>query len=87
MPYKYIVRSCGHKEKVWLLDDEVNNPLSLQYHSEEICSKCFQALNRVKEVKMDYKSYKLEFSQCRTKPNSYDPATKEIIVYVPIGRL
>lgn len=84
MPYKYIIRSCGHKENVWLLDDEANNPLSLQYHREEMCLKCYLALNHVKEKEMDYRTYKIEFPNCRTKPNSYDPATKRIIVYVPI---
>ena len=86
MPYKYIIRSCGHKEKVWLLDDEVNNPLSLQYHSEEMCLNCYISSHHVKEVEMDYSTYKIEFSECRTKPDSYTPDTKTIIVYVPIDR-
>ena len=84
MPYKYIIRSCGHKERVWLQPGEVNDPAAIQYHSEEICLKCYKVRNPVYEKKMDYMTYKTEYHDCRTKPGSYDDDTKTISVYVPI---
>lgn len=80
---KKIMRSCGHQEKVWLLDSEVNDPKAIKNHEAEICNKCYLILNRVREVEMDYKSYKIEYHNCRTKPGSYNKESKRIVVYVP----
>ncbi len=83
MPYMTITRKCGHNEKVFLYEDEMNNQNSIKNHCEYECEKCFLKHNNVKEVKMDYSTYKIEYSYCRTKPNSYDKDSKTIIVYIP----
>ena len=34
---------------------------------------------------MLYCDYKVEYSHCRTLPNSYDPKTKTIVVFIPLS--
>lgn len=87
MPYKEILRKCGHYETVFLMDDEVNNPVAMRAHQDELCNECYAMLNDVLEVEMDYKTYKIEFGDCRTKGGSYDKESKRIIVFVPRGRI
>ena len=87
MPYQKILRKCGHYETVWLLDSEIGNPASLQAHQDELCNECYARFNDVIEIEMDYKTYKIEFGDCRTKGGSYDAETKRIIVFVPEGRI
>ncbi len=83
MPYMTITRKCGHNEKVFLYEDEMNNQNSIKNHCEHECEKCFLKHNNINEVKMSYSSYKIEYSDCRTKSNSYDKDSKTIIVYIP----
>ena len=40
MSFKKIRRSCGHEEKVWLVDGEENNPGSIRAHEYYKCYKC-----------------------------------------------
>lgn len=84
MPYKTILRKCGHKEKVWLLDSEVDNPQAIRGHEEYVCSKCYLRDTPVRKVEMSYKDYKIEYANCRTKPNSYNESKKSIVVYIPL---
>lgn len=39
------------------------------------------------ELRMTYRRYKQSYSDCQTVPNSYDSATKTIIVILPEGRM
>lgn len=83
MPFQKVLRVCGHKETVLLMDGETNNPHSIKAHQDQLCYKCYKKEYPGHEVKMDYKTYKIEFGLCRTKPNSYDKDTTKIVVYVP----
>lgn len=87
MPKKKITRKCGHQETVWFVDGELNYPQAIKNHEDELCDSCYRLFTPVQEVEMDYKTYKIEFGNCRTKPNSYDKKTKRIIVYVPLASL
>ena len=51
-----------------------------------ICPSCYRAekdRQGCEEVEMHYGEYKKNFSNCKTKPDSYNRDTKTIIVYVP----
>lgn len=87
MPFIKILRKCGHYETVWFLDNEVTNPDSMHAHQDELCEECYVRKNAVREVEMDYKTYKIEFGDCRIKAGTYNPVEKRVTVFVPANRL
>ena len=82
---KIITRACGHKEKIWLVDGEENDPVALANHSEYLCLQCYLGSTPCKRHRMLYRDYIIEYSHCRTLPNSYDPKTKTIVVFIPLS--
>ncbi len=82
---RIITRVCGHKEKIWLVDGEENNAVALSNHSNYPCLQCYLELTPCKPRRMLYCDYKVEYSHCRTRPNSYDPQTKTIVVFIPLS--
>ena len=88
---KYEVRfSCGHTETVELFGKNADRQRKIAWFEESgLCSKCYaeQKAAEMAEVfdavEMFYGDYKEKFSDCKTKPGSYNRETKTIIVYVP----
>lgn len=90
---KYWVNfSCGHTEEVALFGKHEDRYRRIEYLERcGVCSKCYQEQKDMEnsvgchEVRMHYKEYKNDYSNCKTKSGSYDGETKTIIVYVPEG--
>lgn len=88
---KYEVRfSCGHTETVELFGKNADRQRKIAWFEESgLCSKCYaeQKAAEMAEgfdaVEMFYGDYKEKYSDCKTKPGSYNRETKTIIVYVP----
>ena len=88
---KYEVRfSCGHAETVELFGKNADRQRKIAWFEESgLCSKCYaeQKAAEMAEgfdaVEMFYGDYKEKFSDCKTKPGSYNRETKTIIVYIP----
>lgn len=88
---KYDVRfSCGHTETVELFGKNADRQRKIAWFEESgLCSKCYAEKNASEmaeafyAVEMFYGDYKEKFSDCKTKPGSYNRETKTIIVYVP----
>lgn len=84
---KYDVKfSCGHTHTVELYGSTADRERKIKYLEEcGICPDCKDAKNAVdcEEIEMFYGEYKKNYSDCKTKANSYNKKTKTIIVYVP----
>ena len=84
---KYDVKfSCGHTHTVELFGPTADRERKIKYLEEcGICPECKEAEKAAdcEEVEMHYSEYKKNYSDCKTKANSYDKKTKTIIVYVP----
>ena len=91
---KYEVKfSCGHIETIELCGKVSERESKIKYYEEHgICSECYKAQRQAKEktytdkydeVEMSYAAYKRNYSNCKTKADSYNAKTKTIIVYVP----
>lgn len=84
---KYDVKfSCGHTHTVELYGPTADRERKIKYLEEcGICPDCREAEKAAdcEEVEMHYSKYKKNYSDCKTKANSYDKKTKTIIVYVP----
>lgn len=80
---------CGHSGTIQLFGKNEDRERKIKYYeSHYICPDCYKEQFRVptagcEEVEMFYRDYKHKCPQCETKPNSYDPKKKTIIVYVP----
>lgn len=80
---------CGHSGTVQLFGKNEDRERKIKYYEfHYICPDCYKEQFRVptagcEEVEMFYRDYKNKCPQCETKPNSYDPKKKTIIVYVP----
>lgn len=82
--------SCGHTEVVELFGKCSERDRKIDYYKNYgICKACYYEQKSIEmsinneEVEMLYKQYKQEYASCKTKPGSWNPATKTIIVYVP----
>ena len=88
---KYDVNfSCGHTETVELFGKNADRQRKIAWFEESgLCSKCYAEKKAAEmtegfdAVEMFYGDYKEKFSDCKTKPGSYNRETKTIIVYVP----
>lgn len=86
MEYVTITRACGHKETICVSSARVlDNETTRKAHEAELCEDCYLKNNRdhVRECRMSYDRYKNKYGQYRTKANSYDEETREIVVFVP----
>lgn len=83
--------SCGHTETRQLVGKHTDRERKIQWFGEEgLCSACYRAkraaeiAERYDEVTMPYREYKNgAYQDCNTKPDSFDPKAKTIVVYVP----
>lgn len=84
---KYDVKfSCGHTHTIELYGPTAERERKIKYlEAYGICPECEEAEKAAncEEVEMHYSEYKKNYSDCKTKANSYDKKTKTIIVYVP----
>ena len=86
---KYTVtHSCGHEADVQIYGSNTHGERDskIAYHESRLCAECYakqQAGGNVEEVEMLYREYKANYSDCKTKADSYDKRAKTIIVYVP----
>jgi hypothetical protein len=85
-----VVFKCGHEEEVSLFGKYKDRNARIQWYERECdCSKCRTEALRKKmatdhnEVRMHYRKYKEEYSECKTLRNSYDDTTRTIVVFVP----
>lgn len=85
---KYEVKmACGHTHTVELFGKTSDRERKIKWLEENgICPECKakEAAQGCEEIEMHYGEYKKNYSECETKPNSYNAETKTIIVYVPI---
>ncbi len=83
---EWITMMCGHRQ---LMPKIAKGPKwerkKWYYRTKCLCDKCNEAVmpDRYNEVEISYWDYKENYSNCITKPNSYNPEKKTIIVYVP----
>lgn len=88
---KYEVKfSCGHTETIELFGPYKDRERRIEYLEQYgVCSDCYNAKqdseNSVgcEKVLMKYSEYKKNYSECKTKKDSYDSENKTIIVFVP----
>lgn len=82
-----VTRSCGHTEQVEVFGKNSDRERKLKWYEETCCKDCYRDHIHAddKEVEMPYREYKLNYSDCKTKPGSYNPRTKTVVVYVPEG--
>lgn len=91
MAYYKITYSCGHEGLRELHGRQSDKQRTIEWlESEGLCPKCYrkikerELLNRYQEIEMRYYDYMNgEYSWCKTKTDSYNPATKTIVVFVP----
>lgn len=88
---KYDVKfACGHVHTVELFGTAAERERKIRYYEERgLCPDCYKAQKSQEmaaehdEVEMFYGDYKRDYAGCKTKPGSYNAATKTIVVYVP----
>lgn len=85
-----VTYSCGHTGTIQLYGSASKRERKLRwYQTSAVCPDCYKSAKTVKaskdcdEVRMSYREYKLNHSDCHTKSGSYDSISKTIIVYVP----
>lgn len=85
---KYEVKmACGHIHTVELFGKASDRERKIKWLEENgICPDCKakEAARGCEEIEMHYGEYKKNYSNCKTKPNSYNAETKTVVVYVPI---
>ena len=80
---KYIVkRACGHEEEVQIYGSAADRERKLKWYEETDCKECWKLsqVSDCEEVRMSYRDYKTQYSDCSTKSGSYDAAEKTIMV-------
>lgn len=89
----YVKHSCGHEQCVELFGKNGERERKINYFEKYgVCSECYAEQKRIaaeaaaekqglKETEMSYREYKLNYSECKTVPGSYDGETKTIKVY------
>lgn len=84
---KYDIKfACGHTHTIELYGPTSERERKIKYLEEQgICPICKEAEKAAdcEEVEMLYSEYKKNYSDCKTKANSYDKKQKTIVVYVP----
>lgn len=88
---KYDVKfSCGHTHTVELFGKAEDREKKIAFYEEYyVCPECYKKQKEEEnkigcmEVEMSYREYKENYSECKTKADSYDKKEKTIIVYVP----
>ncbi len=85
-----VIFSCGHTETVELFGKNADRQRKISWFEESgLCSKCYaeqkaaEMAEGFNAVEMFYGDYKEKFSNCKTKPGSYNRETKTIVVYIP----
>ena len=79
---------CGHTEEVELFGKFKDREREIERLQECNCSACRklsfqkQMAAEYDEVRMSYSEYKKSYSNCKTLHDSYDNATKTIVVFV-----
>lgn len=87
--------SCGHEGRVQLYGKNSERKRRISYFENYcVCSECYKAQKEqemqeqgYEEVRMHYGEYKRNYSDCKTKSDSYDKETKTIVVYVQKGEI
>ena len=81
----WVKRKCGHEEQIELFGKTSERDYLLEKESHKLCRECYEKEQNknCNEVEMPYSEYKNNYSNCKTKANSYNKASKTIIVYVP----
>ena len=92
MKYR-VTFSCNHTDLIDINGTANQIRQRIEYLTTEgLCPVCYgHKMNAVMAVgcheeEMFYGRYKNEYSDCKYKKGSYDPATKMITVYVPDDR-
>ena len=85
-----ITFSCGHTEERELFGPYKDRDRKIEYFENHgLCSACYHKQQEAElakdydEVEMSYRDYKNNYSDCKTKYDSYNASTKTIVVYVP----
>lgn len=86
-----ITWSCGHEETIELFGKNKDRERKIEYYQN--CCKCEACRAKdaekiekpgCKAVEMFYGEYKEKYSNCETRPYSYNKETKTIVVFVPV---
>lgn len=84
-----ITYSCGHEEVVQLFGKGTEREKKIDYYQTRgICKACWMEQKAIEmslkndEIEMPYRQYKQEYASCKTKPGSWNPETKTIVVYM-----
>jgi len=79
-----VTRACGHTETVEVFGSTAERESKINWYKNTVCSECHakEQNSDCEEITMSYSQYKNEYSDCKTKPNSYNKSAKTIIVYV-----
>ena len=86
---KYKVKcSCGHRRTLSLYGSDMQRYYEVMtYETRGLCPDCEakqkQEQITLQEIRMYYREYKENFSDCKYKHGTYDASNKTIIVYVP----
>lgn len=90
MAHYDVTFSCGHTERKELFGPTKDRERRIKYWEEcGICTECWREQKAMEdsigcnEIEMHYGEYKEKHPKCKTKPGSYNGATKTIVVYVP----
>lgn len=82
--------ACGHTHTVDLYGPGAARERKIKWYENScLCPDCYAAQKAAEmadafdEVEMSYAEYKREHAECKTKPGTYNKATRTIIVYVP----
>lgn len=90
-----VTHTCGHEEvhQIYGTNAHGERDHKIEWLETTLCSECWKKEREVKaaaearesgmhEVEMKYSEYKNNYSDCKTRPNSYNRETKTIIVFV-----
>lgn len=82
--------SCGHTEEKQIYGKAEERKRKIKYFQKScVCSECYKKqmeeenAKDCEEVEMSYREYKENYSECKTKRDSYNKEEKTIVVYVP----
>lgn len=84
-----ITHTCGHTSTKNITGTNVHGERDrkVAYHESTPCDTCYAEAKAAEQgceaQEMHYGEYKKHYADCKTRPGSYDPETKTIIVYVP----
>lgn len=83
---KYTVKcSCGYERTLSLYGSAMQRYDEVMfYETRGLCHNC-ETQNQItyKEIRMHYRKYKENYTDCKYKHGTYDDSDKTIVVYVP----